>query len=240
MTGPAQVSTGDTIRWLYSEGLARLAGVAGRLAAPISAYTVEVASGTVVAHPATGVGLGSDAMSLAADDLPFPMHTAKRLLVVGVTTAASVLVVDLAEVEAVAINAERPEEAARSWVMQLLLNPEVTITTNSATVTIDDTPRCRHIFIPGAGATLITVDDKRPPITTITLNASNDGPDHLDVAADGTGEMYLGARYWQLSHCLMLDETAWAAWAAQAAQLSDIEGTAVDAPGASETTGEQS
>ncbi|MFC9897823.1 hypothetical protein ACFVMC_29390 [Nocardia sp. NPDC127579] len=211
MTEASGVTVGDTIRWLHEEGLVRLAGVAGRVSSPISAYTVDVATGSVSAHPATGVGLGSDVVVLAADDLPYPVGTPKRLVVVGVTTAESVLVVDLAATLTLSINADRPEPAARSWVMQLLLNPEITLNTNSAEVVLADSPRCQQRFMPGGGATIINVDDKRPPITVVTLNSGADEPDHLDLADDGTGEMYLGARFWQLRQVSTIDDTAWAA-----------------------------
>ncbi|MFQ6331551.1 hypothetical protein ACLMAL_36265 [Nocardia sp. CWNU-33] len=204
-----EVTVADTVRWLHEEGLVRLAGVADQSSEIVVAYTIDVATGTVNAHPATGGGAGADVMSFAADDLPHPVGTAKRLVIVGVTTAQTLLVVDLAATLTIAINADRPAEAARSWAMQLMMNPEVTITTNSADVVIGNSPRLRQSFIPGGGATILNVDDAVPPLTSVTLNATNDGPDHLDVDADGTGEMYLGARFWPLSQVMRIKDEPW-------------------------------
>lgn len=215
------VTVADTVRWLHDEGLVRLAGVAEGMPETIVAYTIDVATGTVTAHPATGGGVGADAVSLAADDLPYPVGTAKRLVIAGVTTTDSVLVIDLAATLTIAINADHPEQAARSWVMQLLLNPEITITTNSADVAIGTSARLRQSFIPGGGATLVNVDDTRPPVTAVTLNATTDGPDHLDVAADGTGEMYLGARFWQLRQVMRIEDASWSALAARLDATAD-------------------
>lgn len=213
MTEPGAVTVADTVRWLHEEGLVRLAGVAERMPNPVAAYTVDVATGTVVAHPATGVGVGSDVVTLGADDLPYPVGTAKRLVIVGVTTTEALLVVDLATALTIAINADRPEAAARAWAVQLLLNSEVSVTTNSADVAIANSPRCRQSFIPGGSATIMNIDDARPPITTVTLNPSNEGPDHLDIAPDGTAEMYLGARFWQLRQIMSIEDAAWNALA---------------------------
>ncbi len=210
---PGAVTVADTVRWLHDEGLVRLAGVAERMPSLVAAYTIDVATGTVVAHPATGVGVGSDVVTLGADDLPYPVGTAKRLVIVGITTAEALLVVDLATALTIAINADRPELAARAWAMQLLLNSEVMVTTNSADIAIASSPRCRQSFIPGGGGTIMNVDDARPPITTVTLNPTNEGPDHLDVAPDGTAEMYLGARFWQLRQIMSIDDAAWSALA---------------------------
>ncbi|WP_327113567.1 hypothetical protein OHB12_31920 [Nocardia sp. NBC_01730] len=228
MTEPApEVTVADTVRWLHDEGLVRLAGVAGRTSETLVAYTIDVGTGTVSAHPATGAGVGADVVSLAADDLPYPVGTAKRLVIVGVTAADTVLVIDLAATLAIAINADHPEQAARSWVMQLLLNPEVTITTNSSDVAIGSSARLRQSFIPGGGATLVNIDDTRPPVTAVTLNATTDGPDYLDVAADGTGEMYLGARFWQLRQVMRIED---AAWSALADRLESSSEDAIDTP----------
>ncbi|MBF6300549.1 hypothetical protein IU459_23820 [Nocardia amamiensis] len=221
------VTVADTVRWLHDEGLVRLAGVAESMPETIVAYTIDVATGTVTAHPATGGGVGADAVSLAADDLPYPVGTAKRLVIAGVTTTDTVLVIDLAATLAIAINADHPEQAARSWVMQLLLNPEITITTNSGDVAIGTSARLRQSFIPGGGATLVNIDDTRPPVTAVTLNATTDGPDHLDVAADGTGEMYLGARFWQLRQVMRIEDAAWSALAARLDATADDAGYAI-------------
>ncbi|MEU6189859.1 hypothetical protein [Nocardia sp. NPDC047038] len=222
MTEPApDVTVADTVRWLHDEGLVRLAGVADGISETIVAYTIDIATGTVSAHPATGGSVGADVVSLAADDLPYPVGTARRLVIAGVTNTDSVLVVDLAATLTIAINADHPEQAARSWVLQLLLNPEVTITTNSADVAIGTSARLRQSFIPGGGATLVNVDDTRPPLTAVSLNATTDGPDHLDVAADGTGEMYLGARFWQLRQVMRIEDSAWSALAARLESVSD-------------------
>ena len=217
MTGPqegvAEVTAADAVRWLHEEGLVRLVGIGGRIPDPIVAYTINIATGAVSAHPLTGVGLGSDVMTVSADDLPRPVGTSKRLLVAGVTTTAAVLVLDLAVADRISINGDHTEAAARAWVMQLLLNPEITITTNSGELAIADSPRCRHGFIPGAGATIVTIDDKRPPVTTVSLNTSDDGPDHLEIAPDGTAEVYLGARFWQLRQIVQVQDGAWNALA---------------------------
>ncbi len=217
----AEVTAADAVRWLHEEGLIRLASVGGRIPDPIVAYTIDIGTGTVTAHPATGVGLGSDVVTLSADDLPGPIGTPKRLVVVGITTADAVLVVDLAVADRISINGERPETAARAWVMQLLLNSEIAITTNSADLAIAEGPRCRHGFIPGAGATIVTIDDKRPPVTTVTLDSSNDGPDHLDITIDGVGELYLGARFWQLRQIMRVEDDAWEALAQRLAAEDD-------------------
>ncbi|MEV6325749.1 hypothetical protein AB0M45_31970 [Nocardia sp. NPDC051787] len=227
-----EVTIADTVRWLHDEGLVRLAGVAEGMAETIVAYTIDVATGTVTAHPATGGGAGADAVSLAADDLPYPVGTAKRLVIAGVTTTDSVLVIDLAETLAIAINADHPEQAARSWVMQLLLNPEITITTNSADVAVGTSARLRQSFIPGGGATLVNIDDTRPPVTAVTLNATTDGPDHLDVAPDGTGEMYLGARFWQLRQVMRIEDAAWSALAARLDATADDAGYTISSQSA--------
>ncbi|GAA5104481.1 hypothetical protein [Nocardia iowensis] len=209
MNEAGEVTVADTVRWLHEEGLIRLAGVGARMSDPIAAYAVDVATGTVVVHPVAGVGLGSDVLTLAADDLPFPTGTSKRLVIVGVTTADAVLVVDLAASTDIAINADAPEEAARSWAMQLLMNPDITLTTNSADIAIGPNTRCGHRFLPGTDTVVINVDDRRPPITTVTLNATTDGPDHLDVYPDGSGELYLGARFWELRRVMCIDDVAW-------------------------------
>ncbi|MEU2122912.1 hypothetical protein [Nocardia niwae] len=222
MTEPApDVTVADTVRWLHDEGLVRLAGVADGISEIIVAYTIDVATGTVSAHPATGGGVGADVVSLAADDLPYPTGTARRLVIAGVTTTDAVLVIDLAATLTIAINADHPEHAARSWVLQLLLNPEVTITTNSADVAIGSSARLRQSFIPGGGATLVNVDDGRPPVTAVTLNPATEGPDHLDVAPDGTGELYLGARFWQMRQIMRIEDSAWSALAARLEAMAD-------------------
>ncbi|MGW4328294.1 hypothetical protein ACWEKR_20600 [Nocardia sp. NPDC004573] len=222
MTEPApDVTVADTVRWLHDEGLVRLAGVADGISSTIVAYTIDVATGTVSAHPATGGGVGADVVSLAADDLPYPVGTARRLVIAGVTTTDAVLVIDLATTLTIAINADHPEQAARSWVLQLLLNPEITITTNSADVAIGTSTRLRQSFIPGGGATLVNVDDTRPPVTAVTLNPATEGPDHLDVDPDGTGELYLGARFWQLRQVMRIEDAAWSVLAARLESVAD-------------------
>ncbi|MFD0364590.1 hypothetical protein ACFQZZ_24375 [Nocardia sp. GCM10030253] len=233
MAGVPDVTVADTVRWLQEEGLMRLAGVADRASETIAAYTIEVATGTVNAHPATGSGGGgADVTSFAADDLPHPIGTAKRLVIVGVTTSHALLVVDLAATLTIAINADRPAEAARSWAIQLMLNPEITITTNSADVAIGTSPRLRQSFIPGGGATVLNVDDTRPPLTSVTLNATSDGTDYLDVGGDGTGEMYLGASFWPLRHVMTIKDDA---WSALAAQLEDPANDPAGAPHGSDS-----
>ncbi|SUA72817.1 Uncharacterised protein [Nocardia otitidiscaviarum] len=208
------VTVTETLRWLYEEGLQRLAGVGARQSNPIAAYTVAVATGTVTVHPATGAEGGSDAITLSAEDLPHPADSSRRLVVVGITSAEAALIVDLETTLGMAINADRPECVARSWAMQLMLNPEITLTTNSAATAIGGSDRYRHTFIPGGGATLINIDDARPPITTVTLNPTTESPDHLDVEADGSGECYLGTRFWRLRKVMTIDDTTWSALSA--------------------------
>ncbi|MFF0457861.1 hypothetical protein [Nocardia africana] len=226
MTEPASVTVADTVRWLHEEGLVRLAGVGERSLHPIAAFTIDVATGMVGAHPASGAG--SDVSTFAADDLPHPVGSPKRLVIVGVTTSEAMLVVDLAAALTISINADQPEAAARSWVLQLLLNPEITISTNSAEVAIGNSPRCRRSFIPGGGATIINIDDMNPPLTTVTLNGA-EGPDHLDVEADGTGEMYLGSRFWSLRQVMTVGDAAWGA-------LIDRMSETGESPGSDEPT----
>ncbi|MFB8005996.1 hypothetical protein [Nocardia sp. NPDC056000] len=208
------VTVADTVQWLHDEGLARLAVIGGTAPSPIMAFTVEVATGTVTAFPAAVTGPGTDVLTLPADDLPPPAGTAKRLVVVGLTATESVLVLDLAALPALGIHADRPETTARAWVAQLLLDPEITITTNSADLAVPAGNRCRFTFIPGGG-TLLMVDDKRPPLTTVTLNPAGDGTEQLDVAEDGSAELYLGNRFWQLRHVLGIGDLTWAALTAQ-------------------------
>ncbi|AHH16404.1 hypothetical protein NONO_c16030 [Nocardia nova SH22a] len=209
MTEPGSVTVADTARWLHGEGLIRLAALAERTPDLLAAYTIDVATGTVNAYPVTGAGAGSDVLAFAADDLPNPEGTSRRLVIVGVTSSNAMLVVDLAASLSISINAGHAERAARSWILQLLLNPEVMITTNSADLTPAAGDRCRNSFIPGSSATIINVDDMQPPLTTITLNPAANGPDHLDVGADGAGEMYLGNRFWQLRQVMTVGDDAW-------------------------------
>ncbi|UGT63355.1 hypothetical protein [Nocardia asteroides] len=211
----AEVTVADTVRWLHEEGLVRLAAVADQALRNFCAFTVDVRTGRVGAHPESGGEEGAEVTSLAADDLPHPVGSAQRLVIVGVTVAEEVLVVDLAATLALAINAERPALAARSWVLQLMLNPAVSVTTNSAEVVAGDNPRLRQSFIPGSGVTVVNIDDDRPPLTAITFNSAEDGPDHLDLEPDGTGEMYLGSRFWRLRHVLCVADEPWAELARQ-------------------------
>jgi hypothetical protein len=215
------VTAPDAVRWLHSEGLVRLAAVGARVPNPVAAYTVDIETGTVTAHPATSTGQGTDVVTLSADDLPRPDGTPGRLLVAGITTVDAILVLDLAVTDRITINGDRPESAARSWTMQLLLNSDITITTNSIELAIADSPRCRHGFIPGAGATILNVDDKHPPVSTVTLNAPDERIDHLDIAVDGSAELYLGARFWSLRRVMQIDDGAWAELAARLA-MPDI------------------
>ncbi|MFF2554713.1 hypothetical protein ACFVUS_27180 [Nocardia sp. NPDC058058] len=214
MTGAHEVTVADTVQWLHDEGLARLAVVGGTAPSPMVAFTVEVATGTVTAFPAAVAGPGTDVLTLPADDLPPPAETAKRLVVVGLTATESVLILDLAAIPALGITADRPETTARAWVAQLLLDPEVSITTNSPDLAVPAGNRCRHTFIPGGG-TLLTVDDRRPPVTTVMLNPPGDGIDQLEVAQDGSAELYLGSRFWQLRHVMGIGDLTWAALTAQ-------------------------
>ncbi|WP_067694166.1 hypothetical protein [Nocardia jejuensis] len=203
------VTVTDTVQWLHDEGLARLALISRTAPSPIVAFTVEVATGTVTAFPVVVTGPGTDVLTLPADDLPPPSDSPKRLVIIGLTATDSVLVLDFAAIPAFVLRAERPETTARAWVAQLLLDPEVTIITNSPHLAVPAGIRCRHTFIPGGG-TLLTVDDKRPPVTTITLNSADNATDQLDVAEDGSAELYLGNRFWQLRHVLSIDDPTWA------------------------------
>ncbi|MEV5652521.1 hypothetical protein AB0L57_30090 [Nocardia sp. NPDC052254] len=232
MTDPGSVTIADTARWLHGEGLIRLAALAERTPDLLAAYTIDVATGTVNAYPVTGGGAGSDVLAFAADDLPNPEGTPRRLVIVGVTSSNAMLVVDLAASLSISINAEPAERAARSWILQLLLNPEVMITTNSAELAPAVGERCRNSFIPGSTATIINVDDMQPPLTTITLNPAADGPDHLDIGADGTAEMYLGSRFWQLRQVMTIGDDA---WAEIAARLSEADEEPAAAPEAAPT-----
>lgn len=209
MSAPAEVTAADTVRWLHDEGLARLAGVGAEAPSPVVAYTVEVATGTVTVFPVDVLGPGTDVVSLPADDLPVPDGGTRRLVVVGVTATDAVLVLDLAAVPNLGVFAARPELVIRAWIMQLLLDPDVVITTNSDALAVDAGTRLRHTFIPGGG-TLVTVDDKQPPVTSLSLNPAAEGPDRLDVAADRSAELYLGTRFWQLHSVLGIDDLTWA------------------------------
>ncbi|RMI29532.1 hypothetical protein [Nocardia stercoris] len=210
MTEPGEVTFADTVRWLHDEGLVRLAAVGVGAPSPIAAFTIEIATGTVTAFPAATVGVGSDVLELAADDLPEPSGTAGRLVIVGVTMTDSVLVVNLAACPAMSITADHPERTARAWVLQLLLNSEVSITTNSAALAIEAGDRLRQAFIPG-GTKLFSVDDRHPPVATVSMNPAVAGEDRLDVIGDGTADMYLGTRFWQLGHALDVADARWEA-----------------------------
>lgn len=207
------VTVTDAVAWLQEEGLARLAALAGS-SGPAAAFTVEVASGTVTMFPANSGGVGGDSVSRSADDLPAPADSPGRLVTVGITTGEALLVIDLAGPLMVAVNGDRPELAVRSWVCQLLLNPAVMLTTNSSDVAPGSAPRCKKSFIPGGGGTIVSVDDGNPPVTTIAMNSVTDSPDYLDIASDGSGEMYLGPRFWQLSQVLTIADAPWSVLAA--------------------------
>lgn len=205
-----EVSVSDVVRWMHGNGFKRLAGVAARLPHPVAAFTVEVATGTVTVFPAATVGPGSEPATLAPKELPDPNTPPGRLVVVGVTEDSSLLAIDLATVAALAINGEKPEDAARSWVLQLLLNPMLALTTNSSLTAIGDSDRYRQRFTPNIDTNLITVDDGRTSITTIGLNPPGDEPNHLDVSRDHSGELFIGARYWRLTHVLNIGDDDWA------------------------------
>lgn len=205
----AVVTPADTIRWLHDSGLNRLAAFAGDVPEPIAAYAVATGDGTIAAYPA----LAGHVSTTSANGLPPEAETPGRLVVLGIVGDA-VLVVDLAAVLAIAIHADDPMPVLRSWVAQLLLNPAVTVTTNSGAADAVGTPRYRQMFIPGGGLTILTVDDGHPPVTTVTLNPQADRADRLDVTADGGGELRLGSRSWSLRQVMTIDETAWSALAA--------------------------
>ena len=220
MTGPAldetvddSVSAADAIGWLHEEGLTRLAALGAAALAPPVAHTVDVATGIVTSYPASDGSVGADSTTVAADDLPAPVAQPHRLVIVGITTGEQLLVVDLSGSLVLGILGDHPELAARSWVTQLLLTPDVTVTTNSPQVAIGDSPRCRKSFIPGGGGAIVSVDDGRPPVTTVSMNPEAAGSDYLDVFADGTGEMYLGARVWPLRLVSTIADGPWAALA---------------------------
>ncbi|MGV9411235.1 hypothetical protein ACWDOP_15065 [Nocardia sp. NPDC003693] len=237
MSDTIEVTVADTVRWLHDEGLTRLAEIGARAPSPVIAYTVDVETGIVTAFPAAVTGPGTDVLTLPADDLPHPAGTARRLLVVGVTATDAVLVLDLAVVRALGIHADRPELAARAWVVQLLLEPGITVTTNSADLAIATDARCRHTFIPGGG-TLLTVDDKQPPVTIVSLNPAVGGSDRFDVAPDRSAELYLGERFWQLRRALAIDDLTWATLVDQL-ETPDPEPVAPASPGAGAQPEEQ-
>jgi hypothetical protein len=204
------VTVPDVVRWMHGNGFKRLAGVSSRLSLPVAAFAVEVADGTVTVFPAPAAGPGSEPLTMSPQELPDPTAPPGRLVVVGVTEDGAVLAVDLATVTVLAINGEKPEDAARSWVMQLLLNPMLALTTNSSVTAIGNSDRYRQRFTPNIDTNLITVDDGRNSITTIGLNPPGDEPNHLDITRDYTGELFIGARYWRLSHVLNIDDSDWA------------------------------
>lgn len=205
------VSAADAIGWLHEEGLTRLAALGSGSPNPAVAFSVDVATGIVTKYPAANGGIGADSSTIAADDLPAPLESSNRLVVVGITSTDQILVVDLAGSLVIGVNGDRPEPAARSWVMQLLLNPDITVTTNSGDVAIGSSPRCRKSFIPGGAGSIISVDDGNPPVTTVSMNSDVEGSDYLDLLGDGTGEMYLGARVWQLRLVMTIGDAAWSA-----------------------------
>lgn len=211
----AGVTAADAVRWLQDEGMTRLAALGTGAPSPAGAYTVDVASGNVATFPLSNGGIGSESGAVGADDLPQPQETANRLVTVGVTTANTVLVVDLAATLIFGISGTRPELTARSWVTQLLMNPDISLSSNSPDVVIGGSPRCKQSFIPGGGGSVISVDDKQPPVTTVALNPATDHPDRIDIADDGTGELYLGTRFWQLRHVMSIGDDAWNALAAR-------------------------
>ncbi|WP_040834068.1 hypothetical protein [Nocardia brevicatena] len=208
VTDESGVSASDAVCWLHEEGLNRLAAL-GESSGPVVAYTVEVTTGLITVYPSTNKGIGVEATSLAADDLPAPAEHSNRLVVVGITHNDALLVVDLAGSLMVAVNGDRPELVARSWATQLLLNPDITLTTNSAEIAIGTSPRCKKSFIPGGGGSIISVDDGKPPVTTIAMNSPMDSTDYLEISPGGLGEMYLGPRFWQLSHVMTIADGPW-------------------------------
>jgi hypothetical protein len=205
------VSAADAIGWLHEEGLTRLAALGSGAPNPAVAFSIDVSTGIVTKYPAANGGIGADSSTVAADDLPAPLDSSNRLVVVGITSSDQILVVDLAGSLVIGINGDRPELAARSWVMQLLLNPDIAVTTNSADVAIGSSPRCRKSFIPGGGGSIVSVDDGNPPVTTVSMNSDVEGSDYLDLLGDGTGEMYLGARVWPLRLVMTIGDAAWSA-----------------------------
>ncbi|MBL1079758.1 hypothetical protein JK358_35690 [Nocardia sp. 2] len=224
------VTITDTMRWLHDEGLVRLAGVASRRTLPIAAYTVDITDGTVTVHPTTGAGPESEVLTMPADDLPFPIGTRQRLVIAGVTASEAMLVVNLAATHRMLLTGDHAQAVARSWVLQLLLNSEVTLTTNSPDLAIDTESRCRIAFIPGAPSTTLTVDDHRAPTTSLTLGGDDDLPDRLETASDGSGALYLGARYWPLRVVHHLRDTAWTAINNQLNHPPEDTTPVVDAP----------
>jgi hypothetical protein len=209
------VTPADTVRWLHDSGLYRLAAFAGEAREPIAAYAVATADGTIAAYPA----LAGPVSTTLAGGLPPEAATPGRLVVVGLVGDA-VLVVDLGAVVAIAIHADDPMPVLRSWAAQLLLNPEVTLTTNSAAADAIATPRYRQMFIPGGGPTIFTVDDGHPPVTTVTLNPPADSVDRLDLTTGDCGELRLGSRSWSLRHVMTIEEAAWSALAASMSEPS--------------------
>ncbi|NUS92396.1 MAG: hypothetical protein HOQ36_08270 [Nocardia sp.] len=205
------VSAADAIGWLHEEGLTRLAALGSGAPNPAVAFSVDVATGIVTKYPAANGGIGADSSTVAADDLPAPLESPNRLVIVGITNSDQILVVDLAGSLVIGINGERPELAGRSWVTQLMLNPDITVTTNSAEVAIGGSPRCRKSFIPGGGGSIISVDDGNPPVTTVSMNSEAESSDYLELLGDGSGEMYMGARVWPLRLVLTIADAPWSA-----------------------------
>ncbi|MFE6862385.1 hypothetical protein [Nocardia sp. NPDC057668] len=220
----------DTMRWLHEEGLIRLAAVGDRLHDPISAYTIAIADGTVTAHPASGNGLGANPITMAADDLPPPAGTRKRLLIAGITSNESMLIINLAATHTISIIGENERAVARSWILQLLLDPDCTVTTNNEALTVPTEPRCRLAFIPGAGTAVFTADDRRPPPTTVTLGSTETLPDRLEISTGGSGGMYMSARYWPLRTIHRIRDQSWTALSAKITSESPLSTPATHSP----------
>lgn len=211
MTDEVEVTAAQTIRWLHDDGLRRLAAFAERSNGACVAYTVACADGAIVGYPA----VGSSVVETSADELPELQDSPGRLVVVGVLIGEMVLVVDFSALVGIGIVADNAPSVVRSWAAQLLLNPDIMLATNDR-ADMGITPRYRYTFIPGGGATRVTVDDGNPPVTTITLNPETMVQDRLEVAARG-GTMCIGARTWRLRHVMAIDEAAWASLAASVA-----------------------
>lgn len=212
------VTAADTIRWLHEDGLRRLAGFGKDTGDRFAAYAVAITDGTISMY----LPGGEEISSTGADELPAPADGVGRLVVAGITAGELVLVLDLAAILNFGIVADDSTRVVRSWVVQLLLNPRITLSTNDSTLDTGISARYRKRFIPGGGATLLTVDDGAPPVTTLTVNPSAPA-DHIEVGDDGSGALHLGTRRWSLRQAMIIDDAAWEALCATVGESTDTD-----------------
>lgn len=198
------VTAADTVRWLHDDGLLRLAAYAEL--GDYVAFTVAATDGAIVAYPFDQ----ATTHATTAPQLPDPAFTSKRLVVVGVATGNRVVVANLAQTPALGIQADQAESVMRSWSAQLLLNPDVAITSNSD-ADLGYGPRYRKVFIPGGAGTVVSVDDGTRIATTIVLNPAGDPDDRLETTLAGVSRLRLGGHGWTLRQTMAIPDTAWAA-----------------------------